>query len=354
MKKRSGSALIIALILISVISTAAFAIVRLSAVETNAARNQAANTKAYYLAEGGIEEGLLRWRYNHNATLVPDVPPNTSGSRGATKIWLRREYLTNNSQTVTKQSGDSQLVSNLNSSSLYQASTIYNQVNRAVGDNSASGNALMIKLTNNTLDFTSYIANRPDLLIRKDNKIIFSFGEAVIDANQADDLDLVGSWYRLARDGASEAELLYNQRSLAGRYGIEVRLYQRTATGDDLLAKKVFSPTDPSHRISGSRTVANNSYFRLLGIKAFMNVSAFQEGETYLTITPLNADIIIAAFARKNVGGSMLDGGEIGDSVSHIESVGIADGRMRGLNVKINQNRGQILGLYDYAIYEGN
>jgi len=353
MKKKSGSALIVTLILISVISTAGFAILRLSTVETNAARNLLANTKAYYLAEGGIEEALLRWRYNNNVTLVPDQLPNNIGSRGTNKVWLRREFSIDGTQDAESQSGN-QVVLNTNGLSNYQALTIYNQVPRAVGNTTIRANNLRTSFNFSGFDLNSYLENRSDLLVKKDNKIIFGFGGSLIDSNQADDVDIVWRWQKLAREDEKEANLEWNQRALAGRYGVEFRLYRKTSSGVNLLAKKVYSSSDINHKISGSTATTTQQSFAVINVKAKMNSSAFGEGETYLTITPLNADIVVGAFAKKRNGPSIVEGGEIGDSVSHIESIGIADGRMRGLSVKINQNSGKILGLYDYVIYEGN
>jgi len=353
MEKESGSALIITLILISVISTASFAILRLSSVETNAARNLSANTKAYYLAEGGIEEGLLRWRYNNNVTLIPDQLPSNVGSREANKIWLRREFLASGAQTVGSRIGD-QVVSDVSDLNTYQALTIYNQVSSAVGNAVTRASNLRSSFNFSGFDLDNYLENRPDLLVKKDNKIIFGFGGSLIDDNQADDIDIAWRWQKLAREDEKEASLDWNQRTLAGRYGVEFRLYRKTSNGVSLLAKKIYSPPDANHKISGSTATTAQQSFAVINTKANMNSTAFGEGETYLTITPLNADIVVGAFAKKKNGQSIVEGGEIGDSISHIESIGIADGRMRGLSVKINQNSGKILGLYDYVIYEGN
>lgn len=63
---RRGAALIIALALITFISSAAFSIGRLMISEIRATTGLEDSMVAYYAAEAGVEQGLLMWRYNHD------------------------------------------------------------------------------------------------------------------------------------------------------------------------------------------------------------------------------------------------------------------------------------------------
>lgn len=70
--KARGSAIIVAMLLISVIGGIAFAIGRLLFIESTSASYYANGAVAYYAAESGMEEGFLRYRYNRNS----EVPFN--------------------------------------------------------------------------------------------------------------------------------------------------------------------------------------------------------------------------------------------------------------------------------------
>ncbi len=61
----SGSALLITLLIVSVISAAAFGVGKLTLQNVGLTGSLEDSTVAYQVARAGIEEGLLRWRYDH-------------------------------------------------------------------------------------------------------------------------------------------------------------------------------------------------------------------------------------------------------------------------------------------------
>lgn len=63
---RSGSALIITILVIAVVSAIGFSVSRLTISQMRQTTQLEDSVKAYYAAESGIEQGLLMWRYNHN------------------------------------------------------------------------------------------------------------------------------------------------------------------------------------------------------------------------------------------------------------------------------------------------
>lgn len=67
MKKKRGSALIIAMLLITAVGGIAFGIARLLFMETSLQSISENGIVAYYAAESGLEEGFLRYRYDKNA-----------------------------------------------------------------------------------------------------------------------------------------------------------------------------------------------------------------------------------------------------------------------------------------------
>lgn len=84
--RQAGSALIITMLIVAAISAAAFGLSRIFLVDVRIAGSAEDSLKAYYLAEAGIEEGLLRYRVDRNNELglnvvpsSPTPPPTTLG-----------------------------------------------------------------------------------------------------------------------------------------------------------------------------------------------------------------------------------------------------------------------------------
>lgn len=64
--KQRGSAILIAVFLVAAVGSAAFAIGRLFLMDASISEKYESSVIAYYAAESGIEEGLLRYRYDKN------------------------------------------------------------------------------------------------------------------------------------------------------------------------------------------------------------------------------------------------------------------------------------------------
>jgi len=69
MKKLKGTALLIAILLVTAIGTIAFSFGRIMALEIDNAAIYENGISAYYAAESGVEEGLLRYRYSASAAV---------------------------------------------------------------------------------------------------------------------------------------------------------------------------------------------------------------------------------------------------------------------------------------------
>ena len=67
MKKTRGSAIVMAILLITAIGAVAFSFGRILYLEVANASLYESGVSAYYAAESGLEEGFLRYRYNMNA-----------------------------------------------------------------------------------------------------------------------------------------------------------------------------------------------------------------------------------------------------------------------------------------------
>lgn len=330
---KKGSSLIIALLMLAVISTASFGIARFSMVEMSTSASQAVNTKAYYLAEAGIEESLLRWRYDHSAEIG-------TGSAEDSKVWERINLTDAN---LTSNMLNSGFTSDVTFDKDYIGSTIYNKVSQSVGLNVRNIDDLVSLFNLGTdAEIGAYVAARPDLEVTKDNKITFGFDQA------AAYLDVAWRWQAVAASGESSAELDWDQKA-DNNFGVEARLYVRKIGGDTLLAKKLFSPKGGNNEILNSDSGCDTQQYCLItNIKSQMNSSAIS-GETYLTLTPIGANIVVGAFGHNASGAAE----NYIDSITHLESVGVTRGRYKGLQVKLDKNSGRILGLYDYVLFEG-
>lgn len=78
---KKGSAILIVMLLITVLSAVALTVGYLAMAEVNMEANSEDGAKAYYAAEAGIEDGLLRFRYDNNVEVG-----NFSGSPKVERI----------------------------------------------------------------------------------------------------------------------------------------------------------------------------------------------------------------------------------------------------------------------------
>lgn len=74
LRVRNGSAMVITLLLLAVVGSISFAIGRLFILDLTMSQIYDDSVVAYYLAESGVEEGLLRYRFNKNAEIEPGIP----------------------------------------------------------------------------------------------------------------------------------------------------------------------------------------------------------------------------------------------------------------------------------------
>ena len=78
-----GSSLVLVVVVMAVIITAVFSASRLALVQFNQANRDEDNIFAYYAAKAGIEDGLIRFRYNRDAETptTTSTPPKTKVQR---------------------------------------------------------------------------------------------------------------------------------------------------------------------------------------------------------------------------------------------------------------------------------
>jgi len=101
--KARGSAIIIAMLLITAVGSVAFGISRVLFIEFASASYYVNGAVAYYAAESGIEEGFLRYRYNRNAEV-----PFTSWDLGENYVYrtdLTNKTLVSITDTLNPSSG---------------------------------------------------------------------------------------------------------------------------------------------------------------------------------------------------------------------------------------------------------
>ncbi len=83
MRVKSGSAMVITLLLLATVGSISFSIGRLFVLDLTLSRIQDDSVVAYYAAESGIEEGLLRYRFNKNAEIEAGNPGEADNHNSA-------------------------------------------------------------------------------------------------------------------------------------------------------------------------------------------------------------------------------------------------------------------------------
>lgn len=73
MKTKKGSAMVITLLLLATVGSISFAVGRLFILDIAVSQMYDDSVIAYYAAESGIEEGLLRYRFNKNSEIEPGI-----------------------------------------------------------------------------------------------------------------------------------------------------------------------------------------------------------------------------------------------------------------------------------------
>jgi len=101
LRVKSGSAMVITLLLLATVGSISFAVGRLFVLDLAMSRIYDDSVVAYYAAESGIEEGLLRYRFNKNA----EIEEGTPGEADSYSFAMRNDLETYLSSTTSTLAG---------------------------------------------------------------------------------------------------------------------------------------------------------------------------------------------------------------------------------------------------------
>ena len=357
-KKKKGSALLVAILLSAIIGAAALGVNAIAIRQVNISETYNNGLVAFYSAESGLEEGLLRYRFDKNIQ-IPTTTGNTLDNINRQPTNTFRNFL---NLTPMRESGSSD-----------------------------SGVPLGYMLSDKSQVY--------DLQVYYQQKY---FGEDINNdgvVNQVDVANInygaVGTPYRIIKDEAKEITIvgsgddnkifLYWRWTTSCQYphkrAIEVKLKideANPASRDEYSA--VFS--DPTCGTSGKianadipSTLEGGVFTPLAGsdLKAKMNISALKIKE--MTIKPVNEpahqflsiniitgemkwgpsynDTIVFGFAQGNNAGNPNNPAKTVGPTTTIKSIGYFSGATREFVANIDRQNGAILDIFQYVIYKG-
>ena len=352
--RRRGSALIIAMLLISAVGAAAFGMGKMIFAETATTTLYENGAIAYYAAESGIEEGFLRYRFNQNTEV-----PLSSWVLGEDKAY--RSNLTDSAMVDNTLSGKSQadaLPTGSSSQQLYDLRVGY------IGTNGlpfygqdVNGDG---RLDFNDISNANYATGNNSILI--------------IPKDQTLKVDLSG----MGLDSAGELSLLFKPNTAS--YGLcdiltEIKFTVQDVTGTGIHEYKEMinggancasSGLSSARLFSAQYGGSANQYYVTIDLKGIFSRALLNpvnpptsSDKVYLSIKPLiYAAKIGLVYSDCNAASSDLDCKTkvkvVPGPYSYITSTGYYGGVSRQLTANIDRQNGKLYDLYDYVIYKGN
>jgi len=338
MKKR-GSAIIIAMLLISAVGTIAFSFSRALFVEIANANIYENGTIAYYAAESGIEEGMLRFRLNRNIQLP-------SGTRMGDNFAIRSDLT--DSQIISK---DLQRGTDRNiDEGIEPAAQIFDlrMTNRAEAIN-VTGKDSLGKSVPNLVDYKPSTDPAGEYVIKRDESKKFDLSNIFLSSD-------VNFYFKpLLSEITLKAP--FNERRCV--------LIEAKITGQDLSSTKtderktIFYSNFPSCDYSNVFDKKNlpGQYLRQYNISAdgtvqIKNIKSILWptvllSSSSLSIKPIGSDIAFS-IERKNPFADDL----LYSPATTIESVGYYGDVVRKLEASIDRQSGTLYDLFDYVIYK--
>lgn len=298
--KARGSALIIAFLLIAAVGSASLVIGRLFLVDQSVSQVYEDSIVAYYAAESGIEEALLRYRYDNNV----QVPSNQ-----------RLVVRSNLADSVAS-------ISNPTNAIPIEADQRYD-----------------LKVSS----YGNYFGEDPD-------------GDGVVNLTDPND------YYKIPQDEAIKVDItnIVEERKDFNLYVklpsgtnkrmafIEVKIVGKEVPGGNLKEYKKALIFQSGHDIvsGNSKTmtyVPTNRNFALSSLKSII-VGASSLVEAELSIKPLYSDIFVVLQPQT--------GSSIAQSHTLIKSTGYYGRNSRTLSAKIDRQNGTVYDLFDYVLYD--
>lgn len=292
-----GAAFLLAMLIIAAISTIALGVGRLMVAELRISGSLQESNAAYHAAEAGIEDGLLRLRYD------PDYESTAGGTEQTTNPEIYN--LTNpiNPKPLTSEN--------------YYQLRVYNKLDK-VGD----------------FDLTSGVKDNSPLILRDE------FFETTLSSNVSEVLirfKLEGA-ASTAADPAYLLEMILLKRgNLTSFSDVDRKFCPIKSDGSVSTVTVNNNPTNNSNCVV--RLAGGNNYYELTltGLSGLNGVSKIR-------IKPWRTNV------RINMKPT---GGLISGENAIVESTGFLGRTQRKLRAKINRATGQVQELFDFVIFEG-
>lgn len=322
--KQRGSAILIAVFLVAAVGSAAFAIGRLFLLDASISDKYESSVIAYYAAESGIEEGLLRYRYNKNQ----EVPIDTS----MTIVNLSDfTATTNNPNTYTFQPLKRYYVPSVEYLTEFYGENVDRSLGLSEGDIAHSNYPEIYRIPKDE-------AIKLDLSKVEASDQITLFVKYIKPDNTGDAFNFTTS--------SCSNNCPFLEVALTGNTPLSSNLYQSKMA---LVKHGNTNSFNADDFVSGSIDVATNviTYDDLLGsVRAKNKAPIFDTPEALsLMLKPLYADAIIGI--KTNSTGKKLPA-----PYNTVKSTGYYGGVTRTLEAKIDRQAGTVYDLFDFVLYE--
>lgn len=352
MKKR-GTAILIAIFLITAIGTLAFSFGRILLLETSSLSLYENGVGAYYAAESGIEEGLLRYRFYPESEV-----PFDNWTLGQKKVY--RTNLTDKSMaqaglplsyTIDKEeqiSDDSKQIYDLR---MGYVGTMGDHSGFYFGEDINGDGRLD---PNSDIDSSLYGINNPALLVNKDSSLNVTIPKMLDLSGNSLNLSVVFDGLT-ASDQNSVLEIKAAVKKMSMNRVVEYKkmlAYNSTSARTLIFgaADDYIPPTQTGTTVSGNRFVKVADLLGSLGF--FYEINS----EIELTFRPLYNNIKVGLANANCINGQSATclgtkTTTLPGPVTKITSTGYYGGTTRTLEANIDRQSGTLYDLFDYVIY---
>lgn len=327
-KQRKGAALIVAILLASIIGSAAIGVTAIAYRQVNIAETYNNGLVAYYAAESGLEQGLLYNKYDKNAEIPGKITPANSTLMRQPKNAYRN--FMNELNVMRKPLADKDknndgvtgTYSPKDRVQVYDLQSYYKQA--FVGDDKNGDGTITGKDLEGTTDSKYQIT--------KDNAMAFTIntGSGILD-----DIDLFWKWVSPC-NGKSRAVEIKLKDSTENEH---TSLFQDPTAGCPAIANAEDAP-----RFSGGAA----GVYVLNDVKAKMGITALTITEmTLIPVGGLN-DGIFFGFTQGPIGKRNTSG-----LSTTIKSTGYFAGNSRQITANIDRQTGTVSDIFNSVIHKG-
>lgn len=318
--KSRGSAMVIAFFLMAAVGGVAFGIGRIFVLDSAISSLYENGAVAFYAAESGIEEGMLRYRFDQN-----DVVPTAIVGEKANRYNLSSNVYAPNTpkaQTVT------------NSYSIYDMTMSYKADYYGNNANKNTGDILNLE----DLKVATYSAGENSIYkISRDESVKIDVSDLT---KRGADLKF---FVRMSNFGGQSVNNVAHSFIEAKMTGTSSGLneYKKALIPTSAINILNFSP-DSTETLT---TTTDSTLFHMTSLISVISGSALNNSaKTELTIKPVGCDIEIALVPE--------DGGTMASPWTTVTSIGYFGDATRTLTAKIDRQSGTVYDLFDFVVYK--